>query len=267
MPYADRPEARIYYEVIEPAVVQNGPAATLIFNHGVAANLDLWNGWLDHLKDRYRIVRFDMRGCGRSTVPEPGFAWSLELLADDVLAVANAAGARRFHFIGESLGGTVGLHLAIYHGDRLSSLTVSNGAPRGGLVRNLAGWRDIIDNEGQQAWADRMMEWRFFPGELPQAAFDWFHDQHVKCSPSAALAFADLVATANLGGALDRIKVPTLLLSPDASPFIPVTVMAEMKQQIPDCELQVFAHTRHGLPLSHGAACAQVLRDFLLRHA
>ena len=267
MPFSDHLDAHIYYEIIDPTPQPVERPPTLIFHHGVAANLDLWNGWLPRLGERYRIVRFDMRGCGRSTVPEPGFKWSLELLAGDVLAVATAAGAEDFHFVGESLGGTVGLYLAIHRGNRLSSLTVSNGAPRGGLVQNLAGWRDIIDTQGQKVWADRMMEWRFFPGALPKATFDWFHDQHVKCSPSAALAIADLVATANLSSRLCDIKVPTLLLSPDASPFIPVTVMAEMKQQIPDCELQVFAHARHGLPLSHGAACAQVLQEFLARHA
>lgn len=267
MPFAERPDARIYYEVSAPAPAPVAQPPTLIFNHGVAANLDLWNDWLPHLNERFRLVRFDMRGCGRSTVPPAGFAWSLELLAGDALAIADAAGVRNFHFVGESLGGTVGLYLAIHRGDRLSSLTVSNGAPRGGLVQNLAGWRDIIDTHGQKVWADRMMEWRFFPGALPQDKFDWFHDQHVKCSPDAALAMAALVATANLSGRLGEIKTPTLLLSPDASPFIPVTVMAEMKQQIPACELQVFAHARHGLPLSHGGACAQVLRDFLARHA
>jgi pimeloyl-ACP methyl ester carboxylesterase len=264
MPFVDQLDTRIYYEV-EPAPERIALLPTLIFHHGVAANIKLWNGWLPYLKDRYRLVRFDMRGCGRSTVPEPGFAWSFETLAADVLAVANAASAGKFHFVGESLGGTVGLYLAIHCGDRLCSLTVSNGAPRGGLVQNLAGWRDIIETKGQKAWADQMMDWRFFPGALPQEKFDWFHDQHATCSPDAALAIADLLATANLSSELGRIKVPTLLLGPDASPFIPVTVMAEMKQQIPDCELQVFAHTRHGLPLSHDAACAQVLRDFLAR--
>lgn len=265
MSFVDHRDARIYYEVIDPTPKRIAQPPTLIFHHGVAANLELWNGWLPYLTERYQLVRFDMRGCGRSSVPEPGFRWSLEVLANDVLAVADAACAKTFHFVGESLGGTVGLYLAIHFGERLSSLTVSNGAPRGGLVQNLAGWRDIIETRGQKAWADQMMEWRFFPGTLPREQFDWFHDQHATCSPTAALAIADLLATANLSSELGHIKAPTLLLSPDASPFIPVTVMAEMKQQIPDCELQVFAHTRHGLPLSHGAACAQVLRDFLSR--
>src|SRR5688572_8251555 len=123
MPYAERPDARIYCEVIDAATTQGGSPPTLIFHHGVAANLELWNGWLPRLRDRYRIVRFDMRGCGRSTVPEPGFAWSLDLLADDVAAVADAASVRTFHFVGESLGGTVGLYAAIHRGDRLMSLT------------------------------------------------------------------------------------------------------------------------------------------------
>jgi pimeloyl-ACP methyl ester carboxylesterase len=76
---------------------------------------------------------------------------------------------------------------------------------------------------------------------------------------------ADLLLESDLTGRLGEIRSPTLLLSPEASPFIPVQVMVQMREQIPGAELQVFAHARHGLPLSHGARCARVLRDFLAR--
>jgi len=55
------------------------------------------------------------------------------------------------------------------------------------------------------------------------------------------------------------------LLSPQSSPFIPVEVMAAMRAAIPGAELQVFAHSKHGLPLSHGRACAETLAEFLAR--
>jgi pimeloyl-ACP methyl ester carboxylesterase len=54
-----------------------------------------------------------------------------------------------------------------------------------------------------------------------------------------------------------------LLLHGDSSPFIPVSVMADLKSRLPDARLQVFAHARHGLPFSHAKECARVLRGFL----
>jgi len=54
-----------------------------------------------------------------------------------------------------------------------------------------------------------------------------------------------------------------LLMHGDSSPFIPVSVMADLKSKLPDARLQVFARAKHGLPFSHAAACAQTLRRFL----
>jgi pimeloyl-ACP methyl ester carboxylesterase len=66
---------------------------------------------------------------------------------------------------------------------------------------------------------------------------------------------------------LGRIRVPTLLLAPGQSPFVPLAIMEEMHAAIAGSELRVFAEARHGLPCSHGAACGRALRDFHDRHA
>ena len=62
---------------------------------------------------------------------------------------------------------------------------------------------------------------------------------------------------------LADVKCPTLLLHPDGSPFIPVSIMAALHERLPDSELNVFGRSRHGLPFSHAAQCAQALRTFL----
>ncbi len=64
---------------------------------------------------------------------------------------------------------------------------------------------------------------------------------------------------------LSRITTPTLILAPDASPFISLEIFLDMHHHIPHSELQVFADARHGLVCSHGAACAQTLEQFLAR--
>ncbi|NIO40896.1 MAG: alpha/beta fold hydrolase, partial [Burkholderiales bacterium] len=237
----------------------------IVFHHGVAAHPAIWTSWLGALTAKYRLVRFDMRGHGRSIVPPAGFLWTFEGLVDDLLCVAEAAGAKRFHLVGESIGGTVGIACALSNNKRLRSLTLSNTSPRGRLIGNVNIWREMIKTASQQKWAKQMMEWRFHHNAIDQNTYDWYLALHEKCSIDACLELADLLLEADFTNDLSRIETPTLLLSPDDSPFIPTKVMHDMHDLIPVSEMQVFAHSRHGLPLSHGEACARVLADFLAR--
>ena len=255
----------LYYDVCDVVPAWIEQPQTIIFHHGIAANTHIWVNWLPVLATRYRLVRFDMRGFGRSVQPRSDYRWSFDALVDDLLKVADAAGAERFHLVGESIGGTVALACALAAPQRLLSLTLSNAAARGGLVGNVKGWRETIAQEGQAGWARLLMESRFYPGALDPALHAWYLRVHETCSLDAVLGLADLLLGADLTPRLREIGVPALLLSPQASPFIPLEVMASMRAAIPAAELQVFAHSRHGLPLSHGRACAEVLAAFLSR--
>ena len=111
---------------------------TIVFHHGIGANTHIWAEWLPVLAKRYRLVRFDMRGFGRSSVPAADFRWSFEQLVNDLLKVADAAGAEHFHRVGESIGDTVAIACGLQATQRLLSLTLSKAAARGGLVSNVA---------------------------------------------------------------------------------------------------------------------------------
>jgi pimeloyl-ACP methyl ester carboxylesterase len=110
-----------------------------------------------------------------------------------------------------------------------------------------------------------MMEWRFNQGALDPDTYHWYLRLHETCSMDACLGLADMLLTCDLTNELRNIRMPTLLLSPDDSPFIPARIMASMREEIPGAELEVVANSRHGLPLSHGETCARVLADFLAR--
>src|SRR5439155_18177282 len=104
--------------------------------------------------DRHRLVSFDMRGCGRSHVPEADFKWSLDLLVDGLFAVADAAGLQRFHLVGESIGGTVALAATLAQPARIATLTVSNGAHLGASIQGVEAWRRQLDEGGVKSWSD-----------------------------------------------------------------------------------------------------------------
>ncbi len=235
---------------------------TILFHHGIGTCADCWVDWLPVLADRYRIVTFDLPGHGARPVPE-GITWEWQRFIDDVLAVADAAEAPRFHLVGESTGGTVALACAADHPDRVMSVGVSNGSYEGGSIQNVAAWQDVIEKGGMAGWSDFMMPLRFFDNTVPAEKRRWYQEQQAACDPAAVLGVLAALRQADLTDRLATIAQPTLILHPDSSPFIPVEMMATLQQAMPDARLQVFPHARHGLPFSHGAECAAVLRRFL----
>ncbi len=257
----------IHYRVDDLTAPWASTGQTILFHHGIGADLNIWGNWLPVLAPYYRLVRFDMRGFGQSVVPPDDFVWSFDVLVQDALAVANAVGVEKFHLVGESIGGTAAIAFALQHPQRVASLTLSNAAARGGLVSNVSNWRDMVKHAGQSGWAQFMMQSRFHPGALPTAQHNWFTTVHERCSMAACFGLADVLLESDLTEQLERVAAPTLLLAPDASPFIPLEVMVDMRRRFARADLQVFAHAKHGLPLSHGEACANVLRAFLSQHS
>ena len=136
MPYA----GKIHYEVIDLVTPWRAARETIIFHHGIGASPGIWQEWLPELIDGYRIVRFDMRGYGRSYIPPAGETWSSEAFVDDLLAVADAAGVDKAHLVGESIGGTVALGFTLRNPQRVATLTISNGADRGAPLQKVNEW-------------------------------------------------------------------------------------------------------------------------------
>jgi len=77
---------------------------TVVLHHGMAKNHQLWYAWIPILAQHYRVVRFDMRGMGQSSVPAPGYPWSLENFAKDLLELLDQLELSRVHLIGETVG-------------------------------------------------------------------------------------------------------------------------------------------------------------------
>jgi pimeloyl-ACP methyl ester carboxylesterase len=263
MPTLSASGCEIHYAVHDLTAPWIDDKQFIVFHHGLGASSGTWAGWFPALADRLRIVSFDMRGHGRSSHPSADTALSLDVLADDIFRVADAAGAQNFHLVGESIGGTVALLAALEHPERVRTLTISNGAHIGGSIQSIDDWKQIIDTRGMQGWSEHMMRGRFFDGAIDTAMWRWYEREQAAVSPDFVLRAVRLLAGADLSARLSALRVPTLLLHGDSSPFIPVAVMADLRARLPDARLQVFAHAKHGLPFSHAQACAQTLRRFL----
>jgi pimeloyl-ACP methyl ester carboxylesterase len=265
MPFATTRQGDLHYEVIDRVVSGRASRDAILFHHGIGASAGIWAGWFPALADAHRLVGFDMGGYGRSHIPAADFKWSLDRMVEDLFAVADAAGLERFHLVGESIGGTVALAAALAEPRRIATLTVSNGAHLGASIQRVEAWRRQLDEGGVKAWSDAFLRDRFHDDALSTEQRTWFAAQQEKWPRDSILNALRVLIGTDLSPRLKDIVHPTLLLHPDGSPFIPVPIMAELHRLLPDAELNVIGHSRHGLPYSHATFCASLLRAFLDR--
>jgi pimeloyl-ACP methyl ester carboxylesterase len=263
MPLATTKHGTLHYDVIDQVAPWREQRKAILFHHGIGACAEIWAGWRPALADAYRLVTFDMRGCGRSDIPVADYAWSLDLLVEDLFAVADAAGLKQFHLVGESIGGTVALAAALARPERIATLTVSNGAHLGASIQRVEAWQRQLDSGGVKAWSDAFLPDRFHDDALSPERLAWFAKQQEMWPRESILNALRVLIGTDLSSRLRDIRCPTLLLHPDGSPFIPVPVMAELHRLLPNSELNVIGHARHGLPYSHAKRCASLLRTFL----
>ena len=265
MPKIFRQGGPLDYEIIDitPPWIIN--PETILFCHGVATNRHIWSGWLPALTDQFRVVWFDTRGFGQSHVPGPDYSWSMDLLADDIIAIADAIDCKPFHLVGESLGGTVSLYLASRIPDAVRSVTAVSTSHRGGSIRKAKEWRDFVEANGMSDWSKDMLADRFFPDAVTEDIWAWFDGVQCATSADSLLNLADLLIGSDFSKELSKIKAPTLLLAPDSSPFVSTDLTADIHRLIPNSEIQVFPGARHGLACSHGVECSFALLDFFAR--
>src|SRR3954467_13128335 len=88
---------------------------TVLLYHGYARNMLFWQPLVPLLAGRYRVLRFDARGCGETTKTPPGSKYVLAQFVDDAIALMDALRIDRAHWVGESSGGIVGMVAALTH--------------------------------------------------------------------------------------------------------------------------------------------------------
>ena len=105
-----------------------GKGPWVVLSHSLACNHSMWDEQVDALKRHYRVLRFDTRGHGSSDAP--GGAYTLEMLADDLLGILDGLAIDEAHFVGLSMGGMIGMTFALAHAGRFRSLALCDTSSR-----------------------------------------------------------------------------------------------------------------------------------------
>lgn len=114
MPSLNVNRAELYYED------QGAGPETIVFAHSLLFNCRMFDDLVDALKDQYRCVKFDFRGQGHSEVTRDGY--DMDTLARDAMSIIQQLDCAPCHFLGFSMGGFVGLRLAIRRPELIRSL-------------------------------------------------------------------------------------------------------------------------------------------------
>ncbi len=183
-------------------------APWVVLMHGVAESSDAWYAWIPHLARRYRVLRFDMRGFGRSSPMPRDYPWNLDQVGDDLLALTQALGITSFHLVSAKVGGTMALQFASRRPKALRSLAV-HGTPV--VAANPDYSSREIDEHGVGHWARRTMTNRLGTG-MPPEAREWWAQMMARTPASTQAGFMDHLQAIDIRPVLPRIACPTLVV-------------------------------------------------------
>ena len=122
MPAIDRDGVRIHYEIYG-----DGPA--ILLSHGYSSTLEMWQGQIEALSRRHKLIIWDMRGHGQTDYPHDHSAYSEAATVADMATLLDAAGVDRAIVGGLSLGGYMTLAFHLAHPDRVRALLIIDTGP------------------------------------------------------------------------------------------------------------------------------------------
>ena len=146
----------VRYELIGP---ENAPV--LAFSNSLGTDLSMWDAQCALLAKKIRILRYDMRGQGESSVIAGDT--SIRQLAQEFLGLLDVLGLKRVVFCGLSMGGMIGMWLGVNDKDRLDGLVLCNTAARIGTKEMWNGRITTVREGGMKAVSAAVMERWFTP--------------------------------------------------------------------------------------------------------
>lgn len=263
------PSVRVNGIEIDYLIEGDGPEPIVMVN-GLADEKESWGYQTpDLVAAGHRVLTFDNRGVGRSSMP-PG-PYDTRMLADDTKALVDELGISGFHLVGTSMGGMIAQEYAISYGGDLKSLTLSStyAAPGPFCGRMFAMWADLAPVLGVPFVMRDVTLWAFtLPFfETREPELEEFEAAMAAISQplDAYLAQLGSIRTHDTRDRLDRITVPTLVIAGEEDILIPVALSRRLHEGIAGSEW-VTTPGGHASIWEHPGPFNQAVLAFIERH-
>ncbi|MFF1654723.1 3-oxoadipate enol-lactonase [Streptomyces sp. NPDC058255] len=231
-------------------------APPLLLGPSLGTSSALWDKVAPELSVTHRVIRWDLPGHGGSAAELIGPGATVADLADLVLALADSLGVDRFAYAGVSLGGAVGLQLAVHHPERLDSLAVICSSAHFNGSKPWEERAETVRREGLAALAETANARWFTPGfTVPELVED-----HRTADPEAYAACCDALAAFDIRDRLETIEAPPLLIAGREDPATPPAHLREIADAVPGASLTEIAGASHLAPAERPEAVLAALR-------
>lgn len=263
MPFLASQGRELYYE-------RHGHGPAVVFLHGAGSNAATWWQQLPVFTPSYTCLTLDLRCFGRSVAPLEEFA--LPNFVGDVRAMLDAERIDRAVIIGQSLGGMVGLRLALAHPDRVSALVACDSSMAVDHPLLVESVRRRFETAPAVGIEQRSLG-RWFLQQQPALAVLYAQINHF--NPSAHRIDGEDWRRALLRlnepdqllscDALEALACPTLFLVGEDDPIVPVAALRDLQDRVQDSELVVVAQAAHSAYFERADVFNRCVRDFIAR--
>jgi 3-oxoadipate enol-lactonase len=246
-----------------------GDGPWVVFSHALACHLGAWDAQAAALRDRYRILRFDTRGHGGTSVPPAPY--TLDQLGDDLEGLLAALRVDRAHLVGISLGGMIAQVFALKHPQRLASLVLCDTTSRYPEGTEKI-WQEriaAVRAQGMGPLVEPTLE-RWFTPAFRAARPDVMADIGAMIRSTSAEGYVGCGAVVPTIDTTDRLRMidsPTLVVVGDQDAGTPPAMAQVIQRGIPGAQLQVIASASHLCNVEQPAAFNRALAEFLDRVA
>ena len=249
-----------------------GEGPDVVFLHPGLWDGRVWDEQFGVFSRTHRVLRFDFRGYGRSSRPEPGRPYSH---VDDLAAVMDAASVERTALVGCSMGGSTAIDFALEYPSRVSALVLASSGMNAfddRLTPEEEAELELLDapvaeamevGDIERAERARLRIWAPLGTEdeagrrISEIAFENIHEMTMDETGRRDISPPAIER-------LEQIEAPTLVLPADNDPLVFRRLSAILAERIPDARLVQIPETDHVVNMRRAAEFNRVVLGFLV---
>jgi 3-oxoadipate enol-lactonase len=219
--------------------IDGGGDRVVVLAGSLGSTVEMWEPQVPPLAERFRVLRYDHPGHGRSPLAD---ARSVAALSAQVVELLGELDLRRVSFCGLSLGAAVGMQLALDRPERIDRLVLCCTSAR---LATRETWEEraaLVRAHGVEAVADTALE-RWFSPDFP--AVRRYREMLVSTQAEGYARCCEALRDWDVRGTLGSVRAPTLAIAGADDPATPPAQLEAIVAEIPGARLAVLDGVRH----------------------
>jgi 3-oxoadipate enol-lactonase len=248
----------VYHEV---SGSNDGP--TIVLGNSLGSTIEMWDGVVEELGTRYRIVRYDLRGHGRSPTP-PG-PYAIGELGADVIALLDELGVERANLVGSSIGGMAAMRVAAHAPERVDKLILIGTSAHLGPARSWIDRARTVLAAGTRAVSETVVgRWvtEDYAAGHPDAMAR-YGAMFDATDPTAYAGCCLAIAAMDQTWDLPRIGAPTLVIVGSDDRATPREHAEAIAERVPDARVATIEGTAHLPSLERPEEVVRLVKEHL----